>query len=168
MGLGKPIRKEYSLVTRVLIKCLKSASHHYHPSQCSRSWHTASREYHSPPPSPVSWWRDRPEQTQTHADTHLHGTWHTETVHGYCWIFWGGVCVCLLTSLVHYKVFIDCEGGLYWTVLVYFLFNFILFWRDAVWGFTYKQLNYLLHCCHQDCFSLVHSIYKYIFMYGFF
>lgn len=51
------------------------------------------------------------------------------------------MCVHALTSLVQYKVFIDSEGALYWTVRVYFLFNFVLIWRDTVWGFTCKTIR---------------------------
>lgn len=47
------------------------SAHHYHPSQCSRSLHRASRKHHPPPPSQASWWHVHPQQTQTHADTHL-------------------------------------------------------------------------------------------------
>lgn len=56
-----------SLFTKEM--CL--STHRYHPSQCSRSLHTASKEHRPPLPSPGSWWRDRPQQTLIHADTHL-------------------------------------------------------------------------------------------------
>lgn len=142
--------------------------HHYHPSQCSRSWHKASREHRSPPPSPASWWRDRPQLTQTHVDTHLRETGQSETVHiqGYCCIrrlflnsLWTHVRV--PTSLVQYKVFIDGKGALYWTVLVYFLFNFVLIWRDTVWGFTCKNIRMIIAFLLQG-FVLVY-FYIYIF-----
>lgn len=45
----------------------RTATHHYHPSQRSKSWLPASRGLHSLLPSPGCGWRDRPTRHRPHA-----------------------------------------------------------------------------------------------------
>lgn len=44
-----------------------AATHHYHPSQRSKSWLPASRELHSPLPSPGCGWHGHPSYHRLHA-----------------------------------------------------------------------------------------------------
>lgn len=168
-----------------------ASAHRYHPSQCSRSWHRASREHHPPRPSPGPWWHGHQQQTQSCADTHLETrkikqgnrgegqarVWVQETVRNNIlqnhwakcavrvhpvlnrlWVYKCSVFhmfmlhlsvdgAQVLTSLVQQEVFIDDEGSLYWTVLVYLTLDLLLVWQHTVGRFTCNALWVRTLCC---------------------
>lgn len=199
------MRRIQSSTTCIIQQVKYVSAHRYHPSQCSRSWHRASRGCHPPPPNPGPWWRGHPEQIQTRADTHLghkgqkraenntvkgqqefnserecHKQHFIESLIKLCpeiytlcfkccermkyLVAWqvfklnfadDGECV--LTGLVHHKVFIDRKGSFNWAILRNLQLNLLHTFPDIVRRFTCNTLRVRIQLCVRVCAHNIHT-----------